>query len=257
MIANYHTHTWRCNHAWGTEEEYVERAIDRGLKFFGFSDHTPYPFPEGYYSSFRMKPELLENYTTVILDLRERYRDRIDIRLGVEAEYYPVYFPELMSLLRDSPVEYMILGQHYTGNELDGSYSGRRTGSEETLIDYCDQVVEALETGLFSYVAHPDLLNFQGSGRFYEEQMRRICRCAKSCGIPVELNLLGLQERRHYPNERFWAVAAEEGCTAVLGCDAHRAEAVSDTETERKARAWAREFGVPIVDTIPLRRIDH
>mgnify|MGYP002536991270 CR=1 FL=1 len=26
MIANYHTHTWRCMHASGTEREYVEKA---------------------------------------------------------------------------------------------------------------------------------------------------------------------------------------------------------------------------------------
>lgn len=36
MIANYHTHTWRCRHADGTEREYVERAIEGGLKILGF-----------------------------------------------------------------------------------------------------------------------------------------------------------------------------------------------------------------------------
>ena len=30
MIANYHTHTWRCRHADGTEREYVETAIEAG-----------------------------------------------------------------------------------------------------------------------------------------------------------------------------------------------------------------------------------
>ena len=47
MIANYHTHTWRCRYANGTEREYVERAIEGGLKILGFSDHSPYPFPDG------------------------------------------------------------------------------------------------------------------------------------------------------------------------------------------------------------------
>lgn len=36
MIANYHTHTWRCRHADGTEREYVERAIEAVLKFSVF-----------------------------------------------------------------------------------------------------------------------------------------------------------------------------------------------------------------------------
>ena len=48
MIANYHTHTWRCRHADGTEREYVETAIEAGLKILGFSDHTPQVYPGGY-----------------------------------------------------------------------------------------------------------------------------------------------------------------------------------------------------------------
>lgn len=54
MIANYHTHTPRCNHAQGSEQEYVDAALSAGLKILGFSDHTPYFFPGDYYSTFRM-----------------------------------------------------------------------------------------------------------------------------------------------------------------------------------------------------------
>ena len=54
MIANYHTHTWRCNHATGQEEEYVLTAVEQGFQILGFSDHAPYLFPEGYHSWVRM-----------------------------------------------------------------------------------------------------------------------------------------------------------------------------------------------------------
>ena len=54
MIANYHTHTARCGHAAGTEDEYVQQAIQSGLKILGFSDHTPYWFAGEYYSRMRM-----------------------------------------------------------------------------------------------------------------------------------------------------------------------------------------------------------
>ena len=50
MIANYHTHTPRCHHATGNEEDYVLRAIENGLQIFGFSDHVPMPFPDGHQS---------------------------------------------------------------------------------------------------------------------------------------------------------------------------------------------------------------
>ena len=48
MIANYHTHTHRCNHAIGREEDYVKEALKAGMKILGWADHTPYLFPGGY-----------------------------------------------------------------------------------------------------------------------------------------------------------------------------------------------------------------
>ena len=39
MLANYHTHTYRCNHASGNDEEYVKKAIAENVKILGsFSD---------------------------------------------------------------------------------------------------------------------------------------------------------------------------------------------------------------------------
>ena len=50
MLANYHTHTKRCNHALGEDREYVEAAIKAGLKVLGFSDHCPFVFEDGHIS---------------------------------------------------------------------------------------------------------------------------------------------------------------------------------------------------------------
>ena len=95
MIANYHTHTWRCNHARGTEREMVEKAIQGGVKILGFSDHNPYLFDGSYYSNFRMRPELLEDYVRAVESLRDEYRKDIEIHLGLEVEYYPRLFERL------------------------------------------------------------------------------------------------------------------------------------------------------------------
>jgi len=54
MQYNYHTHTPRCRHARGTEEDYVRHAIAGGYQVLGFSDHTPMPFPNDYFSGHRM-----------------------------------------------------------------------------------------------------------------------------------------------------------------------------------------------------------
>ena len=92
MIANYHTHTWRCRHADGTEREYVERAIEGGLKILGFSDHSPYPFPDGYDSGMRMRLDQVEGYFIKIG--RKRGKQLVVIipdLLAVSAEVAPEY----------------------------------------------------------------------------------------------------------------------------------------------------------------------
>ena len=255
MIANYHTHTPRCNHAVGAEREYVECALTAGLKILGFSDHTPQIFPGDYYSWFRMKPEQLEDYCQTVLALREEYQGRIEIPLGLELEYYPGLLPDLLPILRDQPLDYLLLGQHFLGNEIDDHYSGNAHGSKIHLERYCDQTIEAMQSGLFTYFAHPDLLNYAEDDLvFYREQVRRICREAKSCGMPLEINILGLYEGKHYPNPRFWEVAAEEGCSVILGRDAHKPQQILDTQSEQKALDIVRKYELKLLDTVELRK---
>ena len=253
LTANYHTHTPRCNHAEGSEREYIEQAIAAGLQILGFSDHTPQFFENGYDSWFRMRAEQLPDYIATVLALREEYRGRIDIRLGLEVEYYPATFSKLLSVLRETPVEYMLLGQHALNSEYDGPYSGTPTDDPAVLRRYTDQCIEAMRTGLFSCLAHPDLLNFIGDDAVYEAEARRLCTAAKECGVPLEINLLGLAGGRNYPNERFWKAAGETGAAAILGCDAHRPAGLHMPVIEAEARALAARCGVLLLDTLPLR----
>ena len=255
MITNLHTHTPRCRHAKGTEREYVEVAIEAGVRKLGFSDHTPYFFPGTYYSRFRMYPDQLDDYARCVLACRDAYADRIEIHLGLEAEYYPAFFPELMARLKDSPVEYLLLGQHYIGNEIGDQYSGWATGDKDHLIRYCNQVADAMYTGIFTYLAHPDLIHFTGDTKLYREHARTVCRAAKDCGVPLEVNLLGLREDRHYPNIEFWRVAAEENCPVVLGCDAHAPKEMDHARWETKAMEMVQQLGLLRIVDPAIRKI--
>ena len=254
MIANYHTHTWRCNHATGREEEYVRAALDRKFEILGFADHTPYFFPGDYYSGFRMRPEQLQDYCNTVRLLQKKYAGQIEIPLGAEVEYYPGLFPKLLPVLRDAGLNYMLLGQHFVGNEVGEHYSGSPTGEESILKRYCEQSADAMQTGLFTYFAHPDLINFRGEEQVYRQHMRLICTEARSCGIPLELNMLGAWSGRNYPNPIFWEMAAEEGCTVILGCDAHAPEHLQKTETEKKLLDMVGRLGLKLVEKTELRK---
>ena len=130
MIANYHTHTQRCRHACGTETAYVENAIHRGLKIFGFSDHTPQYFPGDYYSFMRMYPQELEDYCNTVRNLQKQYQGKIEIPLGLEAEYYPATWTEMLARAKDAGIEYLILGQHWLGNEQNEHGSAAATAAD-------------------------------------------------------------------------------------------------------------------------------
>ncbi len=255
MIANYHTHTWRCNHAEGKEEDYVRNGIKRGLEILGFSDHSPYIFPGDYVSTFRMRIDQLDGYVETVLDLRKQFQEEIQIPLGLEIEYYPQLLPELLPILRDRPIDYLLLGQHYLGNEVNDHYNGHLTGDDTLLKRYCYQSMDAMNTGLFTYFAHPDLFHYEGNSDTYQRYMRQICKEAISCHMPLEFNLLGLELGRNYPNTLFWQIAAEEGCSVILGCDAHKPEALLNVSVEQKALHTIEDLGLNLVDKVELRKI--
>lgn len=246
MVANYHTHTWRCNHAYGVEKQYIENAIEAGLRILGFSDHTPYCFPNGYVGPDKMLPSQLEDYVDTVLRLRDEYRDDIEIRLGLEAEYYPEIWEGLLELIEPYPIQYLLLGQHFIRNEYEGDrYNGRPGHGEEDLILYCRQCLEALETGRFLYFAHPDLINYSGDPALYEREMTGLCRYCKEHNIPLELNLLGVRENRNYPCDRFWTIAAREKNTVIYGSDAHWPRHVCSPEVIRRADDLLARWGIP------------
>ena len=253
MFANYHMHTWRCKHAEGTEREYVERAIEGGLKILGFSDHTPYLFPRGFDTHTRMEMGQMEDYVTTVLDLKREYRKDIEIHLGLEVEYYPEYFEKLVRFVEDYPVEYFLLGEHFIDPGPKMIFLGYPMPKElemDWLTRYVDLCIEGLQTGRFLYLAHPDLPNFSGDPALYEQEMRRLCKAMIRYKIPGELNFLGIWKHRNYPCEAFWKIAGEEGVPVVLGTDAHRPDKVWDPESEKTALKFVEKYGLKLLESL-------
>ena len=248
MYANYHTHTWRCNHARGTEREYIEQAIRSGVKLLGFSDHTPNPFSWNINDGIRMLPEQTEEYFDAIFKLKEEYKGRIEIHAGVEVEYIPGELDKLLEYLKSFGCEYLIMGQHY----VDGVYVRFIPEDAEKLHDHISQIIDGLATGAFLYLAHPDLFVWHGAEEIYTEEMTRLCRGVKALGIPMEYNLLGLRNGRNYPDERFWRIAAEVGNTVILGVDAHDAEDLILADAQHQALENLKNLGITPIETVKL-----
>ena len=254
MLHNYHTHTTRCNHASGKDHEYVEQAIAGGLKTLGFSDHAPYLFPDGQYpSTHRMRVDELFEYAEGVRSLAKEYQKDIRILCGFELEYYPDYHAEEKAFLEQVKPDYLILGQHFVGNEYSFIPSSRAlAGNDLGLIAYVSQAIAGLATGDFLYLAHPDLAGYSFSPETVEREYRRLCRAAKKFGVPLEINLLGLRGNRHYPSKTFFRIAAEEENEIVLGADAHDPFDVCDFESEAKALKMVKSLGLKLLEKLDV-----
>ena len=256
MNYNFHTHTKRCGHATGTPEQYIRRAIENGIGYMGFSDHAPYVFKDGYRSGFRVPMEEAPDYIAEISALREKYRGKIELYIGFEMEYLPSDFEDMLKTAKGFGAEYLILGQHFAGDEHpNGVHTTIPTDDPAALAKYVQCVLAALESGVFTYVAHPDVLNFVGDDALYRREMRRICVAARETGTPLEINFLGLRDGRNYPDNRFWQIAGEEQAPVTFGFDAHDVKSAYDSASLKKARAMVEKYGLNYIGMPEIKKL--
>lgn len=249
MLANYHTHTKRCQHAEGEDREYVEAAIQAGFQILGFADHCPWVYPDkNFVSSIRLAPSEVDGYFYCLESLKKEYAKDIKIYIGFETEHCPDMIPDQDKLLKGYPLDYMICGQHFLGAEYVSFYAGRPHSDEDFLKRYVDTAIDGINSGRYLYLAHPDLVNFTGEDAVYCAHMKRLCEALREKEIPVEINMLGLWTGRRYPSRRFLELARENGNKAIIGVDAHAPEHLLMKEAMEKATALAEEFGLELVD---------
>ena len=250
MLHNYHTHTMRCNHALGSDREYIESAIQRGLKTLGFSDHATFMSGYDFHASFRMGEDSMYEYSESIRALQKEYEKDIRILCGFEVEYYPDYHKEKMAFLNKINPDYIIMGQHFIGTEPANFSAFQQFSDDFALLAYVNQVIAGMATGDFLYVAHPDIAGVNFSTQAIEREYTRLCVAAKRMQIPLEINLLGLRTNRHYPSKQFWEIVSKVGNDVILGIDAHAPEHILEENAEKTALRMVDELHLNLVDKL-------
>lgn len=226
---NFHTHTARCGHAQGSVEEYCREAVRQGVAVLGFSDHAP--FPDGRFGSSRMDFSELPDYREELSRMRRLFPE-LRILTGAEVDFVPSlgrgFYDETYS--GENGFDYRILGPHFT--DPPGIGGGSPTSPERARA-YTDLMIRAMETGLFDYVAHPDMF-LAGFPRWTPELRAlavELAAASNAFGVPFEINAYGLRKpwidtpegrRPQYPWKKFWEIMAEHRVQTVVGADAHR-----------------------------------
>ena len=243
---NYHTHTKRCGHADDFDDyAYVVAARNSGLTRLGFSDHLAFTSLENWDPNGRMHVDDIDGYIESIRTLQKNNPD-MEILCGFEADYSAMR-KQFLCEVRDK-CDYMILGQHSFTDKLSSSLGD---GDPNYPMKYARLLCEAMDTGIFDIVAHPDLF-MQYRDSFANDEDRAlfmsqvsdasymICRKAKELGIPLELNAAGLKKgtlsdgEYGYPHSAFWKIAAEVGVSVLYGVDAHHPGQILAIDEDRK-----------------------
>ena len=258
-MKNFHSHTARCGHAYGTDKALIEAAIAAGFTTLGISEHTPWPFADGYQeidSRQRIPMEQLDAYIADMQALKEQYRDQIAIKIALECEYFPRYFDWLRSV--KDKFDYLLLGVHCSEHDEHLHHYYARSTQEAQVAEYTRCVLAGMESGLFAYLAHPELC-FADYPRYDDvckELVHSICAKAQELDMPLEYNLYGVDKQGRgrqkglgYPCKLFWEEAAKYGCKAIIGVDAHRPEHFH-RQRFLDAQQYLTSMGLRLIDTI-------
>jgi histidinol-phosphatase (PHP family) len=223
LLYESHCHTPLCKHAHGEPGEYAAAAAARGLKGIIFTCHCPLPGLGP--NNVRMDPEQYEDYVALIAAARETFAGRVDVRLGLESDYYPGVEPWLEKLHARHPLHHVLGSVHMQVTEYRQRFFRGDWFEYQQL--YFQHLAESAETGLYDTLAHPDLVKNESPTDWHFARIRphierALDRIAKT-GVAMELNTSGLHKaiREINPSPTMLGLMQARGIPVVLGADAH------------------------------------
>ncbi len=224
-----HMHTPLCRHAVGEPEDYVRRALARGLRGIIFTCHSP--MPGGFSHHVRMSPEEFPLYLTMVERARRAAGDGLEVLLGLESDWFPGMEPWLEHLHGLADFQFILGSVHYHLPEYRERFY---TGDDATFQrQYFLHLAEAAETGLFDCISHPDLVKNAfprtWSFRQMEDAVAGALDRIQASGVAMELNTSGLQKSfpEMNPGPAMLRLMRERGIPVVVGSDSHHPRRVA------------------------------
>jgi histidinol-phosphatase (PHP family) len=244
-------HTARCGHALGSEADLVEAACARSLAAIAITEHVPfYWLPRAQHdATLAMAPEELPRYVDAVIELKERARGRLEVLLGIEADFIPGHEEELERLLAAYPFDVVLGSVHWLDGwclDAPASVARYRRGQEE--VDaiwsrYAEILIAAAGSGLFDVLSHLDLpkkFGFRASKQL-GGRVNDVVAAIAASGCAVELSSAGRRKPvgEDYPAPDVLRALVAAGVPLVLSSDAHAPIEVGHAFDELVAAASA------------------
>lgn len=237
MLTDYHTHTERGPYTVEWLTHFLDTAKARGIEEYGVSEHA---------YRFKQTAHLLDNPWT-----RERRTEDLDeyfgmiqaarkagyhVKFGIELDYIPGTETDLEAFIRSYPFDYVIGSVHWLGDfgfdltEMKGQWEKRDV--KRTYDEYFSILTQMVESQLFDFVGHPDVIKVFGyepeDEVFLQNWYEKMAESFAHNHSIIELSTAGLRKPvgKLYPAPKFLEACYQQGIPIVINSDAHRPEDV-------------------------------
>jgi len=257
---DYHSHHYRCGHATRTMRNYIDQAITLGMRSFGVSDHGPAYFIEGVDHAFpgtQMAVSELPAYVKEAIALKGEYAPRIDVRVGIEADFVEGKEEELAALLAAHPFDYVLGSVHYAyGRSI---FARERWAEEEPELVWRDHYrLEALaaRSGMFDILSHLTAVEAYSPplpDSLAAELYPPVADAVAESGCIVEINTSGYRKMggdEPFPDRRMLRLLRDRGVPLTFGADSHRPPEVGFARD--RVLSLLKELGIRTEEPTPV-----
>ncbi|MBN2552011.1 MAG: histidinol-phosphatase [Spirochaetales bacterium] len=245
ILANYHCHS-RLDDGHGELGDYVRAALQKGLHTLGFSGHAPVPFD----CDWTIPSPLLPEYLDTARRLKNTYRDRIELLVGLEVDYIPEIITPAAAHIRALNLDFTIGSVHFVGRlnggelwTVDGPPEETERGLAETfrgdirraVEEYYSRMTAMVATAAPDIIGHFDLIKknnrdgkyFSEEASWYRAAVSRALDAVAASPCILEVNTGGIVRNTSgalYPSEWILAECLKRNIPVMINSDAHRPE---------------------------------
>jgi histidinol-phosphatase (PHP family) len=238
MKFDLHTHHDRCGHAEGGIRDYIESAVRQGFRVIGISDHSPY-FGHGEdhpQPGIAMAKSEFTNYISEVLRLKEEYKEKIEVLLGVESDFFPEHAALYHQFYEQYPFDYIIGSVHLSGGvsifnkrRWNGLDAVQKIKAKE---EYYRLIRESAASGMFQILGHIDAMKgfYPEFSEIPTKAVEETLKVIGDEGLAIEINTSGKTKDcgGWYPSDEILERALFYGVNVTFGSDAHKPGRVGD-----------------------------
>lgn len=231
MFADYHVHTCYSDDSQCPMEDMVKKALAMGLEEITFTDHVDYGVKTDLNCEYN-------GYFKEIDALRQKYKDRLSIKAGIEFGVQAHTIPQFQKDFASWPFDFVILSNHQIHNREFWNYDFQQGKTQEEFHRaYYEAILQVVRRYKdYSVLGHLDMIKRydeygsypdEGSMDLVEQILRQVIADGKGIEVNTSCFRYGLKDLT--PSKAILEQYLRLGGTIItIGSDSHEAGHLGD-----------------------------